>query len=69
MVIFGSGSIVSIFTRLGLIDVYRLIVNPVILGKGKPLFEGLDDKLKLNLLNAKALGSGNVILEYEPMNG
>ncbi len=45
MVIFGSGSIVSALTRLGLIDVYRLIVNPVI------------------------LGSGNVLLEYEPMKG
>lgn len=65
MVIFGSGSIVSALTRLGLIDVYRLIVNPVILGRGKPLFKGLDDMLKLRLLSAKALGSGNVILEYE----
>lgn len=67
MVIFGSGTIVSALTKLGLIDLYRLIVNPVILGRGKPLFKGLDDKLKLKLLNAKAFGSGNVILEYEPM--
>ena len=67
MVIFGSGVIVSEFAKLGLIDLYRLIVNPVILGRGKPLFKGLDDKLKLRLLNAKALGSGNVLLEYEPM--
>ena len=69
MVIFGSGTIVSEFAQRGLIDLYRLIVNPVILGKGKPLFKGLNDKLKLKLLNAKALGNGNVILEYEPMNG
>jgi dihydrofolate reductase len=67
MVIFGSGTIVSSFAKLGLIDLYRLIVNPVILGSGKPLFKGLDDKLKMKLLNAKALGSGNVILEYQPM--
>ncbi len=67
MVIFGSGLIVSEFAKLGLIDLYRLIVNPVVLGSGKPLFKGLNDKLKLKLLNAKALGSGNVILEYQPM--
>lgn len=67
MVIFGSGTIVSAFAKLGLIDLYRLIVNPVVLGKGKPLFKGLNDKLKMKLLNAKALGSGNVILEYEPI--
>ena len=41
MVIFGSGSIVSKFAGLGLIDEYRLIVNPVVLGNGKPLFKGL----------------------------
>lgn len=69
MVIFGSGSIVSAFAKLGLIDVYRLIVNPVILGRGKPLFKGLDDRLKLKLLNAKAFNIGNVVLEYEPVEG
>ena len=67
MVIFGSGTIVSAFAKLGLIDLYRLIVNPLILGRGKPLFKGLNNKLKMKLLNAKALASGNVILEYQPM--
>lgn len=66
MVIFGSGTIVSAFAKLGLIDLYRLIVNPVVLGKGKPLFKNMDNKLRLKLLNAKAQSSGNVILEYEP---
>lgn len=67
MVIFGSCTIVSALAQRGLIDVYRLIVNPVVLGSGKPLFKGLNDKLKLKLLNAKALSSGNVILEYQPV--
>jgi dihydrofolate reductase len=66
MVIYGSGIIVSALTRLGLIDEYRLIVNPVILGNGKPLFKGLNEKLSLKLLEARALGSGNVLLRYEP---
>jgi len=66
MVIYGSGIIVSTLTRLGLIDEYRLIVNPVILGNGKPLFNGLTERLSLKLREAKEMGSGNVLLRYEP---
>jgi dihydrofolate reductase len=66
MVILGSGSIVSTLTQLGLIDEYRLIVNPVILGNGKPLFKGLKDRLNLKLLKTKAFSSGNVLLSYQP---
>ena len=65
MVIFGSGSVVSTFTQLGLIDEYRLIVNPVILGKGKRLFK-INDKLNLKLLKTKVFHSGNVLLSYQP---
>src|SRR5712692_7181370 len=49
MVIFGSGSIVSTFTQLDLIDEYRIMVNPVVLGSGKPLFKGINDQLNLKL--------------------
>ncbi len=66
MVIYGSGSIVSALMNLGLIDEYRIIVNPVILGNGKPLFKGLKDKLNLRLLETKTFGSGNVLLCYRP---
>jgi len=66
MVIFGSGSIVSNFMQLGLIDEYRIIVNPVVLGNGKPLFKGINDKHNLKLLKTKVLGSGAVILYYQP---
>jgi dihydrofolate reductase len=64
MVIYGSGSIVSAFTRLGLIDEYRIFVNPVVLGAGKPLFTGLQDKLNLKLLGTKVFGTGTVLLDY-----
>ena len=66
MVIFGSGSIVSTFMQHGLIDEYRIIVNPVVLGNGKPLFKGINDKQNLKLLKTKVFGSGIVILFYEP---
>lgn len=67
MVIYGSGIQVSAFAHHGLIDEYRLIVNPVFLGNGKPLFKGFKAPLNLNLLESRALGSGNVLLRYEPV--
>jgi dihydrofolate reductase len=66
MVILGSGTIVSAFTRLGLIDEYRLIVNPVLLGKGKPLFTDIEKTLKLKLASTHQFKSGNVLLVYVP---
>jgi dihydrofolate reductase len=47
-----------------LIDEYRIMVNPIVLGKGNPLFRGIN--LKLKLLKTKTFGNGNVLLYYEP---
>jgi dihydrofolate reductase len=66
MVIFGSASIVSTFTQLGLIDEYRLIVNPVVLGSGKPLFKDIKERINLKLLKTKTFNCENVILYYQP---
>jgi dihydrofolate reductase len=63
--IFGSGTIVQQFTNLGLIDEYRLIVNPLILGNGKPLFRDMKNKLNLKLLNTRVFKNGNVLLCYQ----
>jgi dihydrofolate reductase len=64
MVIYGSGSIVSTFTQMGLIDDYRIFVNPVVLGSGKPMFKGLNERLKLGLLGTKTFHCGVVLLHY-----
>jgi dihydrofolate reductase len=64
VVIYGSGSIVSNLTQLGLIDEYRLFVNPIVLGSGKPLFKGLNERLKLKLLSTKTFHCGVVLLLY-----
>lgn len=64
MVIFGSGTIVQEMTNLGLIDEYRLLVNPIILGKGKPMFANIKDKQKLKLRETKTFKNGNVLLSY-----
>jgi dihydrofolate reductase len=64
--IFGSGAIVQQLTNLGLVDEYRLIVNPLILGNGMPLFKDIRDKQNLRLLNTRVFRNGNVLLCYEP---
>ncbi len=61
-----KGEIVSTFTQLGLIDDYRIFVNPVILGSGKPLFKDLRNRINLKLLGTKTFTSGVVLLHYQP---
>ncbi|HEY9229292.1 MAG TPA: dihydrofolate reductase family protein [Gemmatimonadaceae bacterium] len=65
MMIFGSGSIASALTEHGLIDEYQFIVNPVLLGTGRPLIGGVANRLPLELLDAKAFKkSGDVMIRY-----
>jgi len=67
MVIFGSGSIVSQLAQEGLIDEYQIVVDPVALGKGRTMFDGIKEKLPLKLTKTRTFGNGNVLLCYEPM--
>ena len=67
MVIFGSGSIVSLLTQQRLIDEYQIVVVPVIIGEGRTMFEGVKDKLKLKRTKERTFGNGNVFLVYEPV--
>lgn len=67
MVIYGSGSIVSTLSQLGLIDEYRVFVNPVVLGSGKPLFIGVKNKLDLKLLGTRTFQCGVVLFRYQPV--
>lgn len=66
MIIFGSGKITTALTNTGLIDEYRIIVCPVILGKGTSLFKGVDHLTKLDLVNSRVFDNGNVLLTYRP---
>lgn len=65
MVIYGSGSIVSTLMNPGLVDEYHLLVNPVVLGMGKPLFKNIEDRHKLKLVKAKEFKNGVVLLNYQ----
>lgn len=64
IIVFGSGTIVQQLTTARLIDEYYIAVTPVVLGKGKPLFENVE-KLNLQLVGARSFKSGNVLLRYE----
>jgi dihydrofolate reductase len=66
MVIYGSASLVRTLTNLGLIDEYQILVHPVILGSGKPLFQDIQHQVKLELVNTKTHPSGVVVLSYQP---
>ena len=67
LAILGSGSIVSQLAQAGLIDEFQIVVNPIVLGKGRTLFEGVEGKIPLKLVHTRAFGNGNVVLCYEPM--
>ena len=67
LTVLGSGSIVSQLAENGLIDEYDILLNPVALGKGKTMFEGMQNKLVLNLIKSRIFGNGNVLLCYKPV--
>jgi dihydrofolate reductase len=64
--IFGSNELATNLFRMGLIDELRIMVNPVVIGNGNPLFRGASDRVKLNLVRTKTFRSGNVLHYYRP---
>ena len=67
MVILGSGSIVSQLTQENLIDEYQLALSPIVLGKGRTLFEGVQEKMNLKRTNSRTFGNGTVFVCYQPV--
>lgn len=63
ILIFGSGTIVQQLAKAALIDDYLIVLTPVILGAGKPMFADVQ-KTSLRLVDAKSFSSGNVLLHY-----
>ena len=64
--LYGGAKLITTFINLGLIDIYRLSVHPTVLGAGKPLFENLNRRLSLKLIQTNTFRSGVVQLIYEP---
>ncbi len=66
LVILGSGNIISQLTQERLIDVYQIVLNPIVLGQGKSMFDGVKERLNLKLTQSRVFNNGNVFLSYEP---
>jgi dihydrofolate reductase len=66
LVILGSGSIVSQLAEARLIDAYQIVLNPIVLGRGRTLFDTVRSKMSLRLTGTRAFKNGNVVLSYEP---
>jgi len=64
MYVVGGATLVASLLNEGLIDELRLIVHPIVLGKGQALFGGVNKRLSLDLVQAKSTESGRVILTY-----
>ena len=69
MVILGSGSIVTQLAEAGLVDEFQIVVCPVVLSAGRPLFGGIKDRLDLKLIDSRSFSNGNVFLRYGAVGG
>lgn len=64
ILLFGSPTAAHSLIQLNLIDGYWLFVNPIILGRGIPLFAGINEKVKLNLVSTRPFTCGVTELNY-----
>ena len=65
----GGADLAAAFMRYDLIDEHRLYVHPVLIGRGKRLFEPSDAKVDLRFAETRSFGSGVVLLRYERPHG
>ena len=66
MTVLGSGTIVTQLAENNLIDTYMLMVDPVVLGEGTPIFQGIKRQPDLKLMDTRKFKSGVVLLTYQP---
>lgn len=62
--IFGSAKLAASLFPMGFIDELRLMVSPILLGSGTPLFQGYPEIASLELTDSRVFGNGNVLLVY-----
>jgi dihydrofolate reductase len=62
----GSGTIIAQLAAARLIDVYQMVVNPLALGGGRTMFDGMAEPLPLKVTSSRQFRNGKVLLEYAP---
>ena len=62
--LYGGASLITTFIKLRLVDEFRLSIHPVVLGKGKPLFVDLEQRLQLQVADVRRFSSGVVQIIY-----
>lgn len=63
--VIGSGELLQTLMRDDLVDEYRLMLNPLVMGKGKRLFREGMPRTPLRLAESTASGTGVLVLRYE----
>jgi dihydrofolate reductase len=66
MLAWGGAAFAQSLSRLRLVDEYRLILQPVALGEGLPLFKGLSAPFRLDLIEAQTYSTGAALHVYRP---
>lgn len=67
--LFGSASLAGTLARHDLIDEYRIVVMPVVLGRGRAAFRDVSERRALELVRTEPLAGGAVIHTYRPRPG
>src|SRR3954453_4538077 len=61
----GGATLAAAAMRAGLIDEYVIVTHPVLVGGGTPFFTGLDDRVKLSLVETRTFPDGVLLTRYE----
>jgi dihydrofolate reductase len=61
----GGADLGAAFMRHDLVDEYRVYVHPVLIGRGRPMFQPADDRVSLRLVETRTFGNGVVLLRYQ----
>lgn len=65
-ILVGSRSLIIQLLKSNLIDEFQICIHPIVEGKGMRLFDGIDDSIRLKLIDTKSLRSGATVMYYEP---
>lgn len=62
----GGPNLALSFIKAGLVDEFRFLMTPVVIGRGPPILQGMRDRMNLELMGTRRFDSGNVLLYYRP---